>query len=107
MQIQKFLLKDLASGIVITSPPPPQFVPRPFSPDPATQHTPSETPDSAHEIPHAPPPPPTFTEADLKQSEQEGYRRGFLEGEKEGRNQADAEQTVRTEQLTAAADQLS
>lgn len=32
-----------------------------------------------------PPPPPSFSEAEMKQAEQDGYRKGFGEGEKEGK----------------------
>lgn len=40
----------------------------------------------------APPPLPSFTEQDLKNAEQEGFRRGFAEGESEGRKQMESEQ---------------
>lgn len=37
-----------------------------------------------------PPPPPSFSEEQMKQAEQEGYRRGFMEGEAEGRKQMES-----------------
>ena len=44
--------------------------------------------------PEAPPPPPTFSEEQLKAAEQAAHRKGFLEGEKEGRKQAESEQAM-------------
>lgn len=40
----------------------------------------------------APPPPPTFSEEDLKAAEREAYKKGFLEGTQEGIKQKSSEQ---------------
>lgn len=53
-----------------------------------------------------PPPPPTFTEAELKNAEQEGYRKGFLEGTKEGQLQTQSEHAEIERLLTGAVEQL-
>jgi len=50
---------------------------------------------------------PTFTEAQMKEAEQTGYRKGFLEGEKEGRAQAEAAHGKQTEELVALVGVLS
>ncbi len=43
----------------------------------------------------ATPPPPTFSEEQLKQAEMEGYKRGFLEGTEEGKRlQTDAQSEI-------------
>ena len=39
-----------------------------------------------------PPPPPIFNEEQMLASEREGYKKGFIAGEQEGRNQAESEQ---------------
>ncbi len=41
--------------------------------------------------PPAPPPPPTFSEAELKAAEAAGYRKGYVEGELEGKKLAESE----------------
>jgi flagellar assembly protein FliH len=43
------------------------------------------------EEPPPPPPPPTFSEAELKAAEADGYRKGFVEGELEGKKIAESE----------------
>ena len=63
---------------------------------------PSLLPEDAPKPVEAPPPPPTFTEAQMKQAEQEGYRKGFLEGTKEGQMQAQSEQAEVDRKLTEA-----
>ena len=55
----------------------------------------------------APPPPQAITESDLKRAEQEGYRRGFLEGEKEGKMQVEGDQARVAAQLEASVARLS
>lgn len=47
---------------------------------------------AAVEEPAAPPPPPTFNEEELKKAEGEAYRKGFLDGTKEGQVQAESVQ---------------
>src|SRR5262245_54097413 len=54
-----------------------------------------------------PPPAPTFSESQLKAGEQEGYRRGFLEGTKEGKQQAESEQAGVDRDLTEAVKQVA
>lgn len=51
--------------------------------------------------PEAPPPPPTFSEAELKTAERDGYQKGFLEGVKEGHSQAQNEQASINSQVAA------
>lgn len=53
---------------------------------------PFSTPKIKDEEPAAPPPPPTFSEEELKAAERDAYQRGFLEGIKDGKNQAQSEQ---------------
>lgn len=53
----------------------------------------------------AAPPPPVFTEADIKNAEQEGYRKGFLEGTTDGRKQAEAEQDQQVRLMQQALEQ--
>lgn len=58
----------------------------------------------------APPPPPAapaITREDVKNAEQEGYRKGFLEGVNEGRMQAESEQAEVTRRLEEAVETLS
>lgn len=57
--------------------------------------------------PEAPPPPPTFSEEELKNAEQESYRKGFLEGTKEGHMQAQSEQAEVDRNLTQAVEQVA
>lgn len=67
---------------------PPSFLPEENAPLPA--------------LPAAAPPPPVFNEQQVKQAEQESYRKGFLEGTKEGQMQAQSEQTDIDRQLSEA-----
>jgi|GEM_PF-2352287 len=53
-----------------------------------------------------PPPPPSFTEADLKNAEGEGFRRGFLEGSKDGQAQAQSEQAQVEEKLSGTVEEF-
>lgn len=55
----------------------------------------------------AAPPPPAITEDDLKAAEQEGYRRGFLDGEREGRQIADGERFRNEKQLAQSLSALA
>lgn len=48
-----------------------------------------------------PPPPPVFNEEEMKTSEREGYKKGFVEGVKEGRQQSESEQTDINRQIAA------
>ena len=45
------------------------------------------------------PPPPTFSEDQLKEAERNGYKKGFLEGTAEGRKQAESEQSETDKKL--------
>ena len=85
MKLEPLILKPLADGlmapgVVATS--------RNF----VASHQPKE-----EEVPAE----PTFNEADLKLAEREGYQKGFLEGIKEGRHQAESEQAAINAQLAA------
>ncbi len=51
--------------------------------------------------PEAPPPPPTFSEADMKTAERDGFQKGFFEGTKEGHQQAQSEQSAINAQIAA------
>lgn len=53
-----------------------------------------------------PPPPPTFSEEQLKEAEREAYKKGFLEGEQEGRKQAETAQAEADRQLAAMTEQF-
>jgi flagellar assembly protein FliH len=53
---------------------------------------PFSAPKIKDEEPAAPPPPPTFSEEELKAAERDAYQRGFLEGIRDGKNQAQSEQ---------------
>jgi flagellar assembly protein FliH len=51
------------------------------------------------EEPPPPPPPPTFSEAEMEAAEREGYKKGFLAGEQEGRKQMESIQAGINERL--------
>jgi len=55
----------------------------------------------------APPPPPTFSEEQLKAAERASYQKGFLEGEKEGRKQAESEQAMIDRKLTETVEKFA
>lgn len=92
MRLEKLALRSLESsvveGVARRSFMPPSFLPEPEAPPP-------------------PPPAPGFSEEDIKQAEQVGYRNGFLEGEREGRAQAEAAHGRVNEQLTEAVAQMA
>lgn len=71
------------------------------------RYTPPSLVPEENKEPDAPPPPPTFSEAEIKAAEQDGFRRGFLEGTKEGQMQAQSEQATVNEQLTGTVAQLA
>ncbi len=52
------------------------------------------------EEPPPPPPPPTFNEEQMMAAEREGYKKGFLAGEKEGRAQESSAQAEVNKELT-------
>jgi len=53
-----------------------------------------------------PPPPPVFSEEEMKASQLEGYKKGFLEGVQEGRQQAESEQAEVNRQLAGMLEQF-
>jgi len=57
--------------------------------------------------PPAPPPPPVFNEEEMKVAERDGYKKGFLDGTQESRNQAESEQAEVNRQLTGLVDRFS
>lgn len=57
--------------------------------------------------PEEAPPPPSFTEDDLKAAERDGFQKGFHEGVKEGRRQVETEQAAVNEQIAAMAAQFA
>lgn len=87
MKLEPLILKPLADGplaanIVASSR---DFVP---AHKPKAEEAPAE---------------PTFSEADLKAAERDGYQKGFLEGVKEGHQQAATEQAAVNARLAALA----
>lgn len=54
-----------------------------------------------------PPAPPSFSEDELKQAEAESYRKGFLDGTKDGHRQAQSEQSAIDQQLTQTAEKFA
>jgi len=61
-------------------------------------------PNGSREKAHAPPPPPIFSEEDMKTAERDGYKKGFLEGVADGRKQAESEQADVDRKLVALLD---
>lgn len=57
--------------------------------------------------PEAPPPPPTFSEAELKAAERDGFQKGFIEGTKEGHKQAESQQHNTNVSIASLAAQFS
>ncbi|MDE3059727.1 MAG: hypothetical protein KGJ06_01800 [Pseudomonadota bacterium] len=55
----------------------------------------------------APPPPPSFSEEQVKAAERDGYKKGFLEGTQEGRKQAESEQAAVERQLAATVEHFA
>ncbi len=53
------------------------------------------------DAPPPPPPPPTFSEAEMKTAEAAGYRKGYLEGEAQGKAIANTELAALDERLEA------
>jgi flagellar assembly protein FliH len=53
------------------------------------------------------PPPPSFSEADMKVAEREGYQKGFIEGIKEGIQQSQNTQNDINKQLLAMSEQFN
>lgn len=49
------------------------------------------------------PPPPVFSEADMRSAEREGFQKGFIEGIEEGRRQAESAQAEINRQVAAMA----
>lgn len=97
MRLEKFPLRNLAENVLSGNVPRRPFIP------------PSLVPEMVVEQPDLPvlPAPPALTEADLRHAEQEGYRRGFLEGAKEGQMQAQSEQAEIDRQLTESVAQAA
>jgi len=90
MQVERFSFRDLSEGtIAIVSRDKPPFKP------------------SGKGKEDAPPPPPTFSEAELKAAEQASYQKGFLAGEQEGRKQAENEQSIVDRKLTEAVEKFA
>lgn len=71
MQVQRFNFRDFGEGA-------------PASRAQSLSKTKADAP--------PPPPPPTFSEEELKAAEREGYKKGFLAGEQEGRKKAQDDQ---------------
>ncbi len=59
------------------------------------------------EAPPPPPPPPSFSEEQLKAAERESYKKGFLEGVQEGRNQQLNEQGAIERQLAITVERFA
>jgi flagellar assembly protein FliH len=78
MQLQRFNFKDFAD----TMPEAKTVDGKPFV---ATRNV-------KPEMVEAPPPPPSFSEEQLKAAERDGYKKGFVEGTQEGRKQAESAQ---------------
>lgn len=90
MQIQPFTFKELQEGADM-----PKRPPRPFQ----SGRTKEEAP--------AVPPPPTFSEEQMKVAERDGYKKGFLEGTAEGKAQAESEQAETDRQLRLYVEQFA
>lgn len=73
---------------------------------PARKFTPNNQKEVTEETVEILPPAPTFSEDEMKQAEADGYRKGFLEGTKEGHAQAQSEQSAIDAQLAATAQQF-
>ncbi len=91
LKLEPLTLKSLGEGVMLEN----AKGPRVFIP--------SGRPPAAEE----PPPPPTFTEADLKAAERDGFQKGFIEGIKDGRNQAESEQAAVNVEVAGLADKFA
>jgi flagellar assembly protein FliH len=94
MRIEKLPLKNFE--VLIEGGVHKPFIPRSFIAE-----------DEAHAPAPTEPPPPVFSETDVKNAEQEGYRKGFLEGVNDGIQQAKSEQAEIDRNLTEAVTQLA
>jgi flagellar assembly protein FliH len=79
MDVKRFSFKELGDGIELEAI---AANPRIFMPAGTGREGP---------IP-PPPPPPSFSEEEVKAAERDGYKKGFLEGQTDGRKQAEREQ---------------
>lgn len=59
------------------------------------------------EEPPPPPPPPTFSEDQMRAAEREGFKKGFMAGELEGRKQTESEQAEVNAKLVAMLDRFT
>ncbi len=73
----------------------------------ANTFVPSGSKTQKEEAPPPPPPPPTFSEEELKSAERDAYQKGFLDGIKEGKIQAENEQADIDRKLSAQVEKFS
>jgi flagellar assembly protein FliH len=82
MQFERITLKPFTAGVVVNSDVATRKV---FVPQYGRRHVVEEP------VEELPPPPPTFSEAELQAAREEGYRNGFNDGEKKGLAFAESE----------------
>ena len=87
LKLESLKLKSLGEGMV------PEF----------TKNARVFIPSTRPPAPEAPPPPPTFSEAELKAAERDGFQKGFIEGVKDGHRQAESEQAAINETISTMA----
>lgn len=80
MQFEPFQFQTSHAGVILPEKRSRAFIPQTYGKNVVEEF-----------VPPPPPPPPTFSEAELKAAEQDGYRKGFLEGEKQGKLFAESE----------------
>lgn len=86
MQFERMTLQEFTPGVIVTSEKKQvrTFVPQ-YSSKPAAEET---------NEPPPPPPPPTYSEAELQAARDDGYRKGFNDGEKQGLSVAQSEMAM-------------